>query len=506
MMYAKRLIVSALITILSVNSVFAADFTDVQKHWAKDEILKWSDKGILSGYDGAFNPNAPLTRGEMAIILDRIFQYNQIAENRFDDLPNQWYTDAILKINKKGHMQGYNNKIRPLDAITRQEATVLLCKGFNIKPESVESDFKDYDTIASWAKDYVNAMNKLGYISGKPDGKFHPNEIITRAETIKIMDNILGGYFYKNGEYSQDIQGVVIVNTPDVILKDMTVQGDLFVTEGVGEGDFTLDNVNVTGEMFVYGGGVNSIKLYNTSVGKITIDKPDSKIRIVSDQDLGEIVLEKNTHLIIDGDMSVKDVKANDNSELVVTKDAKVETLNIEGRDVKTVVDGNVEHVNVVKDAKNTTITGEGQVNRVINEAQDKDLEVDAVTGASQQEKKNDSSGSGSNNGSSSGGNSGSNSGSSSGGSSSGGGNTPQQDSFSYSVSSPFLGSPITNVTVYKNNGMEVGYTLYVGGEKVAKDSDNDGKISAANSYFLSNSKVEYQPKNKTEKVTITKR
>ncbi len=53
----------------------SSSYQDTGSHWAKTEIDKWSDYGVLMGSDGNFRPEDPITRGEMAVILDRVMKY-----------------------------------------------------------------------------------------------------------------------------------------------------------------------------------------------------------------------------------------------------------------------------------------------------------------------------------------------------------------------------------------------------------------------------------------------
>jgi hypothetical protein len=65
-----------------------------------------------------------ITRGEMALILDRIMHYQVAGKNTFTDLKTDFYTDAILKANAAGVMLGYKENIWPTADITRQDAFV----------------------------------------------------------------------------------------------------------------------------------------------------------------------------------------------------------------------------------------------------------------------------------------------------------------------------------------------------------------------------------------------
>ena len=70
------------LTLLPVTAL-AVSYTDTGTHWASSAIDKWSGMGILQGYDGKFRPNDPITRGEMAVIIDRIMGYQTASSDRF---------------------------------------------------------------------------------------------------------------------------------------------------------------------------------------------------------------------------------------------------------------------------------------------------------------------------------------------------------------------------------------------------------------------------------------
>lgn len=491
------MIVMLLIINMSITA-YGADFTDIEDHWAENEIDKWSGYGLVNGYEGKFNPNAPITRAELAVIINKIFDYQIASNNTFNDLGDAWYTDAILKNNAKGIMSGYDSKVRPMDYVTRQEAIIMLCKSFNIETLSGETKFSDDQSIPSWSKGFVKAMNEKGFVSGKPDGGFHPEEIITRAEVIKILDNIVGGYYYTSGEYTGEMNGLVVVNEKDVVFKNVTINGQLIVAEGVADGDFTLNDSIVNGEMFVYGGGENSIKIYNTQLKKVVLDKQDSKVRIVSDGNIGEIVVEEDALVILDGELSVEDITIGENSDVEIRKNVKANIVNIEGKNVKAVFDGKIETLKVQKEAEKTVIEGDGKVNTLHGEA-DK-IKVDVITSPTGKNEDNSSGDSGS-----TGGNSNSNTSSNTGSdNSSNTGSTPPTVAYTYSVKESFVGSPTTEITVHQNNTPLKGYTLFVNQKEVGKDLDNDGKVITVKQLVQANSLVEYLAKDSSTKIRLS--
>jgi len=145
--------------------------------------------------------------------------------------------------------------------ITREQAFAVLARALWLEPAtSANKPFEDEDEISDWARGEVLAMANAGYIQGS-NGRLDPRSYITRAEFAQVMHNIFRQYINKAGEHSVVADGNILVNVPGVTLKNVTINGDLVVGDGVGEGDLVLDNVTIKGRLLVRGGGVNSIKI-----------------------------------------------------------------------------------------------------------------------------------------------------------------------------------------------------------------------------------------------------
>ncbi len=187
-------IISIILSVFMLSAMtmgaFAADFTDISGHWAEGVIKTWSDRGIVQGYQGLFRPNDNITRGEMAVIMNRILEVNGISENTFTDLPEDaFYTEAVLKLNYAGIMLGYDNLARPNDKITREEAFVIFNRIFGFK-KTTEISFPDKDSISEWALDSVYALAANKVVNGRDDGSIYPKSNITRAEVMQLLENV----------------------------------------------------------------------------------------------------------------------------------------------------------------------------------------------------------------------------------------------------------------------------------------------------------------------------
>lgn len=148
----------------------------------------------LVGYpDSTFGPDRNMTRAEVAqmfyaLLLDQDVRITQT----FSDVPaDAWYATAVNTLASLGMMDGYpDGTFHPNAPITRAEfATVALA--FAYEPEKASCDYYDvfYNT---WYYPYVAQATSYDWIGGYPDGSFRPNNFITRAEVTVIVNNMLG--------------------------------------------------------------------------------------------------------------------------------------------------------------------------------------------------------------------------------------------------------------------------------------------------------------------------
>lgn len=230
----------------------AATYNDVSGHWAEDAIEEWSGLEIIVGYpDGSFRPDGNITRGEMATILDRIFEFQGVAENPFTDLPaEEWYTQAVLKCNKRGIILGYQGLARPMDTITRQEAAAVITRALGYYYE--ETDFKpsyaDNKSISDWAWMNVAWLTEHGYITDSPT-YFRPEAAITRAETMVLLDNLIDRIWRSNGLFNEDIDGNVVLTAPRTMFINSHIKGDVLVSGGMVK-KIILCNCQIDGKVY----------------------------------------------------------------------------------------------------------------------------------------------------------------------------------------------------------------------------------------------------------------
>lgn len=210
--------------------------------WSTAALEAAVDNGLLNGFvekDGTYiKPNDPLTRAQMAAIVNRAFG----AENKAtltgvaDVASNAWYLGDMQKAVQMGTMK-LDTLMRPNDSITRQEAFTILARAFKMTDGTATdlAGFSDGSKVASWAVPGMGALVKAGYVQGS-DNTLTPTAQMTRAQFAVIMNNMIQDYITQAGTVTAVASGNVMVNVPGVTLKDVTIQGDLIVGDGVGDG------------------------------------------------------------------------------------------------------------------------------------------------------------------------------------------------------------------------------------------------------------------------------
>ncbi|MDP4151881.1 MAG: S-layer homology domain-containing protein [Bacillota bacterium] len=352
-MFTKRLLsllltVSILCTVTGTRS-FATGYDDMNTHWAKVAVERWSDRGIIGGSGEDFRPDDKLTRGEMAVMIDRIMKYQVKADNTFTDLGQDCYADSMLKASAAGVIQGASGQIRPNDNITREEAAVMLGRALGLtETYTNEPKFADNKNVSYWADGYVNAMKARGYVNGS-DGNFNPGAYITRAETVEILDSAIGDIDQKSGTYSGDIDKTLVVNAPDVTLENMTIKGDLILADGIGDGKVTLNNVTVEGNTVIRG-GKDSVNISGACVlNAVTVLKieGDADIAFEDGAQVGSLVIGRGSqNVTLSGKIPTLTVKAAEST--VTAQNAQISTMYIEAGDSHFVAGENTKIDNIL--------------------------------------------------------------------------------------------------------------------------------------------------------------
>jgi len=194
---SRFLILAIVFGLVFYTAAVSCAATDISGHWAQQTIEKWVAKGFVSGYlDGTFKPDQGVTRAEFTVMVNKAFDLqNTDATCSFSDVsPSDWFYKDVAVAAKSGYTAGYpDNTFQPEKNITRAEASVLVARAKKLATSDSEPvSFSDAGLIPDWAKGSISVMVAEKLISGYSDGTFKPQNPITRAESLVMIDNAAG--------------------------------------------------------------------------------------------------------------------------------------------------------------------------------------------------------------------------------------------------------------------------------------------------------------------------
>lgn len=173
------------------------EFTDVAKdYWAFGAIAALTGSQIIEGFpDGSFQPDKPVTRAELAALLQKAFQIEKsTVPAQYQDTPaDYWGTEAIATVSQAGFVKGYPGGVyRPDQAVSRTEILVALTSGLNLQsppqPDTFLKTYQDWQQIPKWAFGQVAAAKQAGLVADPPGiTSLNPNQAATRAETAAMI-------------------------------------------------------------------------------------------------------------------------------------------------------------------------------------------------------------------------------------------------------------------------------------------------------------------------------
>lgn len=146
----------------------------------------------ISGYsDGTFKPSRQVTRAETAKMFYELLKEKPAELVEFEDVSqDNWYYEPIGALASLGALEGRSEgKFAPGESIKRSEFVTIAARFSTIMYGA--NLFSDVDEDA-WYYRYVISASYYNWIGGYGDGTFRPNEPITRAEAVKVINAMLG--------------------------------------------------------------------------------------------------------------------------------------------------------------------------------------------------------------------------------------------------------------------------------------------------------------------------
>lgn len=180
-----------------------------------DGIVVAEHSSYILGYeDGSFRAENGITRAETAAIFARALtdyvEGTPYSGPYTDVAQGEWYTNYVNYLSSVGVITGYEDgTFRPDNNITRREFTAMISRlGQVVEAQSMSFS----DVFADdWAIDYIYTAFSNGWVNGYEDGTFRPDNNITRAEAVKIVNKYMGRSVDADG-----LSGVEYNRFPDV--------------------------------------------------------------------------------------------------------------------------------------------------------------------------------------------------------------------------------------------------------------------------------------------------
>lgn|GEM_PF-1707625 len=180
-----------------------------ENHWAYDALRILSAKHIVTGVsESSFAPNARTTRAEFATLLVRALglrtDRNENVNAVFADVDStDWYAEAVSAAYGAGLIAGRpEGRFDPNATITREEMAVMLVRAYaygagkagivgDNAADDTEDRLEDRERISSWAASYVSVAIREQLMLGTGNNRFDPLSTATRAESAQAIYNLI---------------------------------------------------------------------------------------------------------------------------------------------------------------------------------------------------------------------------------------------------------------------------------------------------------------------------
>lgn len=357
-------------------------YGDTAGHWAEASIERWSGYGIIQGSNGKFDPDGQLTCAQLATILARLLKLPAAKDAGFIDNPaDAWYYDAINRCAAAGILKGNGDgTVTPNASITRERAMVMLGRALGIEPiENPDlTQFTDGAQVASYARGMLAALIRAGIVGGVTADQLAPQNNITRAATVTILDRAIGTYADKAGEtVNANGKGIVLVVADDVTVSG-TIGCLLIPTDNIVvtvSGSKNIGSIAITGNH-------STVILDNATADDVTISGVDSKVETKNGSHIKNIALTESASgaVVAAGSGTTIDNVANSAPGAAVTGSGTVKSV--------------ASDTDVTVETKNTEVKNTGRSEITVTDAKGKETTVKPGTSTTVNKESASSSGS----------------------------------------------------------------------------------------------------------------
>ena len=338
-------------------------YGDTAGHWAEASIERWSGYGIIQGSNGKFDPDGQLTCAQLATILARLLKLPAAKDAGFIDNPaDAWYYDAINRCAAAGILKGNGDgTVTPNASITRERAMVMLARALGIEPLSRPdlSKYADVAQVSPYAQGYLAALIEAGIVGGVTADRLAPQDNITRAATVTILDRAIQTYADKAGAAVSASGGLVLVVADDVTVSG-TIGRLLIPTDNIVvivSGSKNIGSIAITGNH-------STVILDNATADDVTSSGVGSKVETKNGSHIKNIALTESASgaVVAAGSGTTIDNVANSAPGAAVTGSGTVKSV--------------ASDTDVTVETKNTEVKNTGRSEITVTDAKGKETTV----------------------------------------------------------------------------------------------------------------------------------
>lgn len=179
-------------------------FSDIKNHWAKDSIESLYKLGVIKGTgEEKFEPERAVTKAELTAVLVRTFDISGEKEFELTDISeNDWFYNEVVNAAKSGIISGYNGKFFPNDSVTREQAAKIIAEIYYMKKPPLTYSAPDAD------------FKDIGAVSA------WAKDYVNACVKYELMNGMTSEYFAPSENITRAQMAVLVKRLTDKILAE----------------------------------------------------------------------------------------------------------------------------------------------------------------------------------------------------------------------------------------------------------------------------------------------
>ncbi len=345
--------------------VSPSPYPDIENHWAKLDLTKAIELGLLKGTDGLIRPDTTITLAEAVTILNRTLG---AAKEDMVTLPNvkadAWYFSEIGKALHIGLIANGDKRVFNKGA-TRAEAFEFIARAFSydgVSKSGVLDPYPDTGSMSKTQKNAAAALISAGIVNGMSNGKLEPSSPLSRAQFVTMILRAAPEFISDEANMDKAANGALIK------IPAVTLENKKLTRNQVFGCDTSLVSVlGATGSSRIVLKGADAAKLSveKSSLGVVTLDPAGSlEADFDSTSTASTVVIPgKGGEVIFNG--STNDLQITSSGRAINLSGMNAKQLTVTGSSNTITLDGNVTNIEISSGAENNTLIVNGNAQTI---------------------------------------------------------------------------------------------------------------------------------------------